>query len=337
MRIPPYRSGLSLVESANTLLEESPRLGWTAVSARRPSQARRLDRAEARSSSCVAISRPFRPRAGAGVRPARSGSFPPSRPRRAASPRSRRRWPPVWSPPGARSTSCAAGRSRSWRTPWCSRHSPRARRTTSRSRVDALNRTDVAMIQHEYGLYGGDDGDDVLSVMAGLTVPCIVVAHTVVRDPTANQRVVLEQVCDAADAVVVMTTTARNRLIEDFDVEPSKVRVIPHGATTPAGTAWARPTRRTSPARGVQRLASAHLGPARTGQGHRVGDRRRRQPRRRAPAPELRRRRRDPSQGPRALGRVVPRDADPSGLELGRRAVRHVRRHVPRASRTSRD
>jgi polysaccharide biosynthesis protein PslF len=104
--------------------------------------------------------------------------------------------------------------------------------------VAALNRTDVAVIQHEYGLYGGADGADVLAVMDSLDVPSIVVAHTVVRDPSANQRTVLERVCGAADAVVVMTTTAQNRLLEDFDVDPHKVRVIPHGATTP-GAVWA--------------------------------------------------------------------------------------------------
>ncbi len=176
------------------------------------------------------------------------------------------------------------------------------------------------------GSTAGMTGPMCSSVMAGLTVPCIVVAHTVVRDPTANQRAVLEQVCDAADAVVVMTTTARNRLIDDFDVEPSKVRVIPHGATTPAGTAWvttdeANVAGTRSPV-ASRLLTWGLLGP---GQGHRVGDRRGRQPHRRAPTPELHRRRCDPSQGPRAIGRGVPRDAGPSSLEFGRRAVRHVR------------
>lgn len=99
---------------------------------------------------------------------------------------------------------------------------------------DALNRTDVAVIQHEYGLYGGTDGEAVLAVLDGVTVPSIVVAHTVVQDPSANQRAVLERVCDAADAVVVMTTTAHDRLLDGFDVDASKVSVIPHGATTPA-------------------------------------------------------------------------------------------------------
>ncbi len=45
--------------------------------------------------------------------------------------------------------------------------------------IDVLDHTDVAIIQHEYGLYGGTDGDEVLAVMDALAVPSIVVAHTV--------------------------------------------------------------------------------------------------------------------------------------------------------------
>lgn len=99
--------------------------------------------------------------------------------------------------------------------------------------VDALNRTDVAVIQHEYGLYGGADGDAVLDVMAEVVVPSIVVAHTVVSEPSAHQRTVLEGVCDAADAIVVMTSTAHGRLLAGYDVDSSKVTIIPHGASTP--------------------------------------------------------------------------------------------------------
>ena len=195
--------------------------------------------------------------------------------------------------------------------------------------VAALNRTDVAVVQHEYGLYGGADGADVLAVMDGLDVPSIVVAHTVVRDPSANQRTVLERVCDAADAVVVMTTTAQNRLLEDFDVDPRKVRVIPHGATTP-GADWASDDDSTERRRADDQCAApAHLGSARSGEGHRVGDRGGGQPGRPVSAAELRRGRGDPSQGRGAIGRGVSRDADSSCVEHRRRPVRDVRRRLP--------
>lgn len=100
--------------------------------------------------------------------------------------------------------------------------------------VDVLNGTDVAIVQHEYGIYDGEDGAAVIDVLERITVPTIVVAHTVVQDPTAHQRAVLERICDEAEAVVVMTVTARRRLLAGFDVDSAKVVVIPHGAATPA-------------------------------------------------------------------------------------------------------
>ncbi|MFN0030268.1 MAG: glycosyltransferase [Acidimicrobiales bacterium] len=98
----------------------------------------------------------------------------------------------------------------------------------------ALNRTDVAIVQHEYGIYAGDDGHSVLDVINRLTVPVILVAHTVLAAPSASQRAILMKACFAADAVVVMTEIARRRLIENLGVVPGKVQVIAHGAATPS-------------------------------------------------------------------------------------------------------
>ena len=94
----------------------------------------------------------------------------------------------------------------------------------------ALNRFDVAVIQHEYGIYGGRDGEDVLRVLAELTVPAIVVLHTVLTTPSPHQRQLLERIADAAGAVVVMSRTAAARLVDGYLVDARKVSVIPHGA-----------------------------------------------------------------------------------------------------------
>jgi polysaccharide biosynthesis protein PslF len=93
-----------------------------------------------------------------------------------------------------------------------------------------LNDCDVVIVQHEYGTYGGVDGDELLALLSALTVPFITVLHTVLGAPTAHQREVLEAVSEAADAIVVMTATARNRLAGGYYVDMSKVNVIPHGA-----------------------------------------------------------------------------------------------------------
>ena len=102
----------------------------------------------------------------------------------------------------------------------------------------ALNRYDVAVIQHEYGIFGGRDGEDVLRVLAELTVPAIVVFHTVLTTPSPHQRQLLERIADAAAGVVVMSRTAAHRLVQRYLVDARKISVIPHGAvpnrSTPA-------------------------------------------------------------------------------------------------------
>lgn len=133
-----------------------------------------------------------------------------------------------------------------------------------RGAIDALNRFDVVIVQHEYGIYGGRDGDEVVALLEGLSVPSIVVAHTVVDCPTAYQQVVLRAVADAASAVVVMTEAARLRLCARFGVDESKVVMIPHGALVDGGGPREHSTRPTilswgllGPGKGVEWVIDA--------------------------------------------------------------------------------
>jgi glycosyltransferase involved in cell wall biosynthesis len=106
-----------------------------------------------------------------------------------------------------------------------------------RSAVDELNHCDVAIVQHEYGVYGGPDGDEVLAILDQLRVPSIVVLHTVLVTPTTHQRAILESVAAAADAVVTMTVAARDRLAAGYAVDMGKVCIIAHGAPEMTPTA----------------------------------------------------------------------------------------------------
>jgi glycosyltransferase involved in cell wall biosynthesis len=130
--------------------------------------------------------------------------------------------------------------------------------------AELLNQSDVAVIQHEYGIYGGADGDEVVDIIDGLRIPSIVVAHTVLKDPTPHQRSVLEEVAARADHVVVMSDAANRRLCAEFDVDRSKVTTIPHGATIPTSAAAKRPSRPTvltwglmGPGKGIERVIEA--------------------------------------------------------------------------------
>ena len=133
-----------------------------------------------------------------------------------------------------------------------------------------LDGFDAVVVQHEYGICGGPDGDQVLDVLERLTVPVIVVLHTVLVDPTPHQREVLERVLATADAVVTMTPTARRRLLQGYPADPARVALIPHGAAdnrvSPDGatTAPTRPTILTwgllGPGKGIEWVADALAG-----------------------------------------------------------------------------
>lgn len=96
--------------------------------------------------------------------------------------------------------------------------------------VHLLNAYDAVVVQHEYGIYGGTDGVDVLALIDALCVPVVVVFHTVLQEPTRSQRAILERLLRLADVAVTMTETARGRLIAGYGARPDQVTTIPHGA-----------------------------------------------------------------------------------------------------------
>jgi glycosyltransferase involved in cell wall biosynthesis len=101
---------------------------------------------------------------------------------------------------------------------------------TVESATKALNRCDVVIIQHEFGLYGGEDGDNLLEVLHGLRVPAIAILHTVLSQPSAHQRDVLNEVISSVDAVVAMTHSAARVVDSIYTLGPTPLHVIAHGA-----------------------------------------------------------------------------------------------------------
>ena len=89
---------------------------------------------------------------------------------------------------------------------------------------------DVVLLQHEYGIFGGRDGEYVLSFARELAQPLVVTLHTVLSEPTPHQAEVLTELCREAELVIVMTDTALRLLVDSETCPAEKVRVVPHGA-----------------------------------------------------------------------------------------------------------
>jgi polysaccharide biosynthesis protein PslF len=125
---------------------------------------------------------------------------------------------------------------------------------------DLLNRVDVAVIQNWHGV----SVDEVVDIVDGLRVPSIVIADKIPKDPTSQERSVLEAIAAMADHVVVMSEAARQRLCLDYAVDRRKVTAIPHGAHVPSTPRMKRPSRPIiltwgwlRPGKGIERVIDA--------------------------------------------------------------------------------
>jgi glycosyltransferase involved in cell wall biosynthesis len=97
--------------------------------------------------------------------------------------------------------------------------------------ANALNvcGVDAVSIQHEYGIWGGEDGRYVLDFVRALRVPAVATLHTVLRNPTFSQRRILTELIEGTNATVVMSQTAANMLLHAYHVDPTRVEIIAHG------------------------------------------------------------------------------------------------------------
>jgi polysaccharide biosynthesis protein PslF len=107
---------------------------------------------------------------------------------------------------------------------------------------------DLLCIQHEYGLFGGLDGELLITLLDKLRIPVVTTLHTTLRAPAQHLWDVTQSLCDRSAAVVVLARTAIQVLRDVYGVDPRKVSYIPHGV--PA----------ISRVPGMRRRAKAELG-----------------------------------------------------------------------------
>jgi glycosyltransferase involved in cell wall biosynthesis len=97
--------------------------------------------------------------------------------------------------------------------------------------ADFLNggRFDTVCLQHEFGIFGGEAGAHIMELLSRLTMPVVTTLHTVLAEPTAVQRAVLERIVEASSKVVVMAKKGRELLRSIYQVPDDKIEVIAHG------------------------------------------------------------------------------------------------------------
>lgn len=100
-----------------------------------------------------------------------------------------------------------------------------------RRAADFLNfdNADILCVQHEFGIYGGSAGSHLLALLKEVRMPVVATLHTILRDPDADQRMVMEELIRRSDRLVVMASKGREILLEAYGAPESKIDVIPHG------------------------------------------------------------------------------------------------------------
>ena len=93
-----------------------------------------------------------------------------------------------------------------------------------------MSNVDVCCIQHEFGIYGGREGQHVLELLRRLRMPSVVTLHTVLKEPDEHKVEVLRQMATHVDRFVVMAEKAVDFLTGPaYGLDPAQVELIPHG------------------------------------------------------------------------------------------------------------
>ena len=97
--------------------------------------------------------------------------------------------------------------------------------------ADYINRcgADVCILEHEFGIYGGQSGVYILPLLHRLKIPLISTLHTILQSPSYTEKAILEQICKMSDKLVVMTNKAIEFLEDIYDVPAEKIVRIEHG------------------------------------------------------------------------------------------------------------
>ncbi|WP_437395802.1 glycosyltransferase family 4 protein [Flagellimonas lutimaris] len=92
-----------------------------------------------------------------------------------------------------------------------------------------LSGADACILEHEFGIYGGQSGVYILPLLHRLNIPLITTLHTILETPSYTEKAILKEICKMSDRVVVMSHKAVHFLVEIYDVPKEKIVLIEHG------------------------------------------------------------------------------------------------------------
>lgn len=92
-----------------------------------------------------------------------------------------------------------------------------------------FNNADILCVQHEFGIYGGPAGGHLLALLNEVRMPVVTTLHTILQEPNAAQRLVVDEIARRSDRLVVMAKKGAEILCETYGLPAAKIDIIPHG------------------------------------------------------------------------------------------------------------
>jgi len=92
-----------------------------------------------------------------------------------------------------------------------------------------LSGADLCILEHEFGIFGGQNGVYILPLLHRLEIPLVVTLHTIIKTPSYNEKAVLVEICKMANKIVVMSHKAIEFLTSIYHVQKEKIVFIEHG------------------------------------------------------------------------------------------------------------
>jgi len=166
-----------------------------------------------------------------------------------------------------------------------------------------MNRVEVVCLQHEFGIFGGDNGVHILDLLGGLRMPLVTTLHSVIQAPTQGQMTVTKRIAQLSDRLVVMSRKAEQILETIYGVPAEKNRP---DSPRHSRRAVCRSQFLQGPIRRRRSQGDFDLRLALSGQGRRDDDRRLAGGGQAAPAGRLYCFRSDPSAREKGAGRSLP-------------------------------
>ncbi|WP_461451518.1 glycosyltransferase family 4 protein [Mucilaginibacter sp.] len=88
---------------------------------------------------------------------------------------------------------------------------------------------DVCIMEHEFGIYGGESGIYILPLINRLEKPLISILHTILREPSYVQRIIIREIAEQSAKIIVMSKRAVEFLTTIYEIPIEKIQIIEHG------------------------------------------------------------------------------------------------------------